>query len=141
MNKIIEEITSRWESTGLLKGVSDKTQASLLLQGQINFNNENSYRLPAQFMRISIPICIRTLFRLSELKGSTEKLEESIVLNAIYKPEKIGSNLNEEAEMVAKLALEISQELALLGDITIHAFDVEPNDGDYKIIVNYKKNY
>jgi hypothetical protein len=137
-----EEITNRWENTGLLAYAEDKkTTLALVLEGQRRFNNENHHNMHPQFMRLSIPLWVRIINQLSEGQVGTSPtpLTDWIYLETRF--HQSVDNYNKEAEilMCAELADQIVTELKKIEKpIVVHAMNVEPDGFVHRIKINYE---
>jgi hypothetical protein len=105
----------------------------LLLEGQRLFNERTD--LPAQFMRISIPLWVRILRDIpaAKITGYTEELSEWMELKTKYHPEP------NEVDLCKRLASDITKELKQINrPMMVHAMTIEPNEFAYTIKINYE---
>jgi hypothetical protein len=113
--KYEKELVKRWEHTGLLALVEDKTNGALLLESQRTFN-EIGVRDP-QFNRLSIPLLVRlmNLLQKSGIAVEADLLPLDYELEFPVKDVEVRSStsdirchdLNKEAEDLAKVAEEL----------------------------------
>jgi hypothetical protein len=117
MNKNLDEIVERWESTGLTQGSDSKRNLALCLQAQLQYNEQNDEDLTPLFKRTSIPLLRRMhegeCFKRNRFTNYFETEGHSkykFFFKTKFTPPTT-QNLDEEAEYVAELAKNLTKEL------------------------------